>query len=251
MATSTEPQREPPEQSKNPEQQAWENARELVRHEDELTHHRFTACLSIQAFLFAATMLGASNAVQNDASRAFWTALLLPICVLGAVTCWVTLRAIWSAHIHVHATRLWLKKYRENAEVQACKYRDKCPYPSLIGHRPRIRWLFWYEADDAYKDELQFDEADYKSLTTWFKREGDPLLVITVFAVWVLFALLAIGMLVVAWSSPPVKGVTRTAITVIEDGARQEATVSFKGNVGNIPDLGRRLQALPPQAKSP
>jgi hypothetical protein len=230
----------------DPMQKAWENARELIRQENDLVNHRLTAWLSIQAFLFAAFMVGAVSFSADAAKGYRWITILftLVITFVGFVSCRIIEPAIRAAYRHVHAVSIWWGKFAAEPE-----YRGQHPFPPIIGKVAKSRrpYLLWGKSHkDAKYDELNLD-VDLTDKINNFDLIGIPMLIELFMRIWSIFIFINLIVMIVAVKDYVVPGrrATATLIRIDEDSGTREVDVSFKGEIEAIPELRRRIGALP------
>jgi succinate dehydrogenase/fumarate reductase cytochrome b subunit len=229
-------------------QQAWENAREVICHENELVSHRITGWLSIQGFLFAALFVCTTNfAADSSASSQICIAgFMLAVAYVGYVSTLRIYPAVRAAYRHVSATKLWWNKYLASTQSSA-DYHTRYPFPLIVGKRAKsLRWYFPVEEtsdkDKAY-DDCGFEKDDQATIND-VMAAGIPKL-ITLFAwlwYWLLISFLAFGWLLF----PSNFGNTGTSstISIKEDSKSGDVSISYKGKIDQLPDLERRIGDL-------
>jgi hypothetical protein len=153
-------------------QRAWENARGIMQHENDLVNHRISAFLTLQGFLFAAygVVAGGFANKDNEDYRIFLGFILLIIAFFGFVTPRIFDPIIRAAYRHVAATREWWRLFRNNDFVdennQKISYRIKHPFPEHTGERAMsYHWLCFrkpVEKDGQYGIGDKNLDLDYK-----------------------------------------------------------------------------------------
>ncbi|MBW8041107.1 MAG: hypothetical protein FVQ85_14045 [Planctomycetes bacterium] len=83
--------------------EAWDRAREMIKHENELINQRLSWMFAAQAFLFAAFLIGVKAAVDPDIEdtldRVLMVFFLLPVIYLGLFSSLTSYRMVRDANI--------------------------------------------------------------------------------------------------------------------------------------------------------
>lgn len=130
-------------------QEAWQNALEVIKLENTLAHHRKTAMLTLQGFLFAAFSFAFKTLMEKPTMEGFnfyIFGFLLLLALIGSITVWSFYETMRSAYKHVESTRCWFYYYwrRKNEGLQE---EDCPPFPCLTGGGEFDRDYNWYYDD--------------------------------------------------------------------------------------------------------
>ena len=94
----------------------WSKMRDVVQHEDNLVHHRFTWLLQYEAIIIGGFFLAENAALTNGATRVIVATQLIFGClmVLSLWFVWINGTAIASAYTHIRSVNdAWRRRYSE------------------------------------------------------------------------------------------------------------------------------------------
>ena len=117
------------------QQDRWENARDVIKHEDELVHYRQTAFLTTQGFLFAGLTLGI-GALSSDKAiefRPLMFVVMLLISVVGMLTPYSAATSVRLAFYQLRATGLWWKEYGSLSDIDWADLPKDHKFPPVKG----------------------------------------------------------------------------------------------------------------------
>lgn len=227
----------------DPMQKAWENARGIIQHEDNLVNHRVTAFLTMQGFLFAglAIGLGGLAADKNAEIRPVIVVFLLVLCVVGYLSPRLVGPAIRAALRQVEATKIWWYEF-----TRELPYRGECPFPPIAGREARAHsfWLHLRICDDeSYAPDLGAIGCNVTVRSRMALHRLPGLLT----CVWLALFLIgtAFAGLQVWHDWRRSEASSSTEIKIREGDNVDNVGVSFEGMATGLDDLERRVKAIP------
>ncbi|MGR8933243.1 MAG: hypothetical protein ACU837_02500 [Gammaproteobacteria bacterium] len=241
-------------------QNAWENARDIIKNEGDLLNHRTTAFLSLQGFLFAAFGLLLSRLTSDNKDYHLYIYLFLFIVSwLGFVSPRLVSPGLRAAIRQARATQEWWDKFKIDKE-----YRKSHPFPSIIALRANSYNLFFplfitedpnrIDQDDPY-DELGLSDAAINRINNPYKI-GLHHLPENMRKVWapVLALLLIFGVYNFVKNCSSSNNINKTAITLIEEAetkgaGKQRMELLYEGEIESLNDLQRRIKSIPAPTK--
>lgn len=232
----------------DPIQQAWENARELIRQENDIVNHRLTAWLSVQAFMFSALVYCTAGFAADTSVeyKLFMFLFMLAVTIGGFVSAWQIYPAIRAAYRHVNAVKIWWDHFLADKPVEnGATYRQVCPFPPIVGKQARSllpTLPFEKKLEDEPYNELKLDAATNESLGV-NKEFGFPKLITLFVRIWSIFFVCIITFCPLAVLRDLNHGNT-TVLTIKESAEPGDISISFKGKIDKLPDFERRISAI-------
>jgi hypothetical protein len=231
-------------------QKGWDNARELIRQENDLVNHRLTGWLSIQGLLFTGLVLCTVSLAEDSGAyyKCTVSTIILIVSFVGFKTCLLIEPAIRAAYRHVSATSAWWRHFEKDPA-----YRGNHPFPLIVGKFADQRRLksIWAPnlGDDEKYDGMDFNDVDFKSIGTP-RLVGIPNLIVLFMWIWIglmfMYSLVFLYFIItnsrqLSW---PSRTVSETAFTIRKDSGGEDVVVRFRGDIERVDDLERLIGAI-------